>query len=206
MLTRFEPRPTLKGSRLEKHAGLVVGDSVRPSPAMNVNEAEGDDIVQAARVPLGGDRLVADRFAGRREGCEWIVDIRSHHPPGATPSSIVRRSAPPSPKGTQLHPYGRSSGRPALGSEPLWPRGKISYHKVAATETFARGVDRLFEAAACQRVAILCSEEDPARCHRRLLVTPALRTHAVEILHIGGDGLVRPDTGYDEPFQGLLFS
>jgi uncharacterized protein (DUF488 family) len=36
----------------------------------------------------------------------------------------------------------------------------------------------------------MCSEEDPARCHRRLLVTRALVEREVEVRHIRGNGQV----------------
>jgi uncharacterized protein (DUF488 family) len=37
---------------------------------------------------------------------------------------------------------------------------------------------------------MLCSEEDPRRCHRRLLVTRVLTARGIPVLHIRGDGTV----------------
>jgi uncharacterized protein (DUF488 family) len=43
------------------------------------------------------------------------------------------------------------------------------------------------------RVAMLCSEEDPAVCHRALLVGRVLRERGAEVAHIRGDGRIQPD-------------
>ena len=64
------------------------------------------------------------------------------------------------------------------------------YDLVRETERFKAGRERLLTGAGSYRVAIMCSEEDPVRCHRRLLVTPALVEAGVEVRHIRGDGTV----------------
>ncbi len=38
--------------------------------------------------------------------------------------------------------------------------------------------------AAGNRLALMCSEGDPTRCHRALLLEPAFRVHDVDIRHI----------------------
>ena len=82
-----------------------------------------------------------------------------------------------------------------LGGRPPEPefydaKGHARYDRVAATERFQTGLEGLLTGAAAYRVAIMCSEEDPARCHRRLLVTRALVTREVEVRHIRGNGTV----------------
>jgi uncharacterized protein (DUF488 family) len=47
---------------------------------------------------------------------------------------------------------------------------EVDYEEVARREPFRAGVQRLLELAAAHRVAIMCSEEDPAECHRRHLI------------------------------------
>ena len=80
-----------------------------------------------------------------------------------------------------------------LGGRPPEPefydaKGHARYDLVAETERFQAGLGRLLTGAAAYRVAIMCSEEDPARCHRRLLVTRALVARGVEVRHLRGDG------------------
>ncbi|HEY2281638.1 MAG TPA: DUF488 domain-containing protein [Streptosporangiaceae bacterium] len=82
-----------------------------------------------------------------------------------------------------------------LGGRPPEPefydaKGHARYDLVMGTERFRAGLERLLTGAAAYRVAIMCSEEDPARCHRRLLVTRALVQREVEVWHIRGDGQV----------------
>jgi uncharacterized protein (DUF488 family) len=82
-----------------------------------------------------------------------------------------------------------------LGGRPPEPelydaKGHVRYDLVAETERFQTGLERLLTGAAAYRVAIMCSEEDPARCHRRLLVTRALVERGVEVRHLRRDGNV----------------
>ncbi len=85
-----------------------------------------------------------------------------------------------------------------LGGRPPEPEfydrdGHVSYPALAGTERFRSGLARLLAAASRSRVAILCSEEDPGRCHRRLLVGRALAGQGVPLVHIRGDGRLVPE-------------
>jgi len=57
---------------------------------------------------------------------------------------------------------------------------------------FVQVVERLLETASESATAILCSEEDPASCHRHHLITRDLiETYPeVEVHHIRGDGSI----------------
>jgi hypothetical protein len=60
------------------------------------------------------------------------------------------------------------------------------------------------------RVALLCSEEDPAVCHRAILVGRVLRERGARVEHIRGDGRVQPNDevfaqNREEEKQGKLF-
>jgi uncharacterized protein (DUF488 family) len=101
-----------------------------------------------------------------------------------------------------------------LGGRPPEPefydaRGHVLYSAVAKSERFASGVERLLTGAATHRVAILCSEENPENCHRRLLVGRVLTDRGVTLLHIRGDGSVvsEEDLGRlpENTVQGALF-
>ncbi len=62
-----------------------------------------------------------------------------------------------------------------------------------AGEEFAEGLAEVLDLAARERVALMCSEAVPWRCHRRL-VTDALLVAGAEVEHILSPTSVRPAT------------
>ena len=71
--------------------------------------------------------------------------------------------------------------------------GRALYGKVADSPEFLSGIDRLERGADQYRVALLCSEEDPAHCHRRLLIGRVLIDRGAELIHIRGDNRLEDD-------------
>lgn len=71
--------------------------------------------------------------------------------------------------------------------------GRVLYGRVAELPEFREAVERLQRGADEFRVALLCSEEDPAHCHRRLLISRVLMGEGAEIRHIRGDGTLESD-------------
>jgi uncharacterized protein (DUF488 family) len=68
-----------------------------------------------------------------------------------------------------------------------------AYEQVSTAPRFQHGLAQLLEAAECETIAILCAEEDPTECHRRVWVARALRERGAEISHIRGDGRLDAD-------------
>ena len=66
--------------------------------------------------------------------------------------------------------------------------GRVSFLRLAKTDAFRRGIERVLETAASSRLALLCAERDPVNCHRTMLVAPALAESGVAIVHILADG------------------
>jgi len=66
--------------------------------------------------------------------------------------------------------------------------GFVLYDRVAQSSLFVDGIARLFERATRRRTALMCSEEDPNQCHRRLLITRVLCGDNAVVMHIRGDG------------------
>lgn len=69
---------------------------------------------------------------------------------------------------------------------------EVDYPEVMKRDWFLKGIARLLEMADEQTTAIMCSEEDPSRCHRHHLIVRYLMTHYpdVKVLHIRSDGTV----------------
>jgi uncharacterized protein (DUF488 family) len=67
---------------------------------------------------------------------------------------------------------------------------ELDYAEVMKRPWFQKGIDQLLETASLKTTAILCSEADPAKCHRHHLIACYLmKAHPqVTIVHILGDG------------------
>ena len=95
------------------------------------------------------------------------------------------------------HLGGRPSDPGCYKRRELPPEGadylhEVDYPEVMTRKWFLQGIERLLEIAAEQPTAIMCSEEDPAECHRHhLLAKHLLAAHPeAEVRHIRGDGNV----------------
>ena len=66
--------------------------------------------------------------------------------------------------------------------------GRIRYDRVANTQRFRDGLQRIASGAARFSIALMCAEKQPERCHRALLVAQALDEQGVEVRHIKADG------------------
>ncbi len=142
---------------------------------------------------IGHSNHSAEHFLSllQQHGIETVVDVRSQ--PYSRFSPHFRQS--------RLRELLSETGvdylflGDELGGRPKEPElyddaGNVAYGRVARTERFAGGLHRLMATAATQKVAALCSEEDPARCHRRLLITRALLNDETPptVTHVRGDG------------------
>jgi len=69
---------------------------------------------------------------------------------------------------------------------------EVDYAEVMKRPWFLRGIERLLKLARAEPTAILCSEEDPARCHRHhVIACHLLAEHPeVDVQHIRGDATV----------------
>lgn len=82
---------------------------------------------------------------------------------------------------------GRELG--ARSDDPTcYEHGRVQYSRLAKTELFQQGLDRLIRGAGEHRIAIMCAEKEPLECHRTILVSRALVARGVEVDHILSDG------------------
>ena len=96
--------------------------------------------------------------------------------------------------GLQYVHLGKELGGRPDGEEFYDAKGHVLYDKVAATEIFKAGIARIEQGIRKYNVALLCSEENPAGCHRRLLVGRVLTDAGIEVEHIRGDGRLQPES------------
>jgi len=95
--------------------------------------------------------------------------------------------------GIQYLYLGRELGGRPEGEEFYDEGGHVLYDRVATTGLFQEGLARLERGIREYQVAVLCAEENPAACHRRLLVGRVLLGHGIQVGHIRGDGRIQTE-------------
>lgn len=82
---------------------------------------------------------------------------------------------------------GRELG--ARSEDPAcYEHGRVQYGRLAQTEIFRHGLDRLQEGMKRFRLALMCAEKDPLECHRAILVARHLAALGTHVEHIHADG------------------
>ena len=77
-------------------------------------------------------------------------------------------------------------GRPA--DSACYENGRASYARMAQTDLFLSGLDRVIQGSKVHRIALMCSEAEPLNCHRTLLIARALTERGVAVTHIERNG------------------
>lgn len=152
----------------------------------------------------------------RRHGVKVLVDVRSkpfsRHNPQFNRHDVAEalRLA-----GIPYVWLGHSLG--GVPDDPkLRTRGSPDYAKIRASQTYQDGLADLADLATglespMTPLALMCSEQDPAGCHRRRLVGVGLIERGYELVHIMGDGelctehQIRESTGENQPSVLDLF-
>jgi uncharacterized protein (DUF488 family) len=67
----------------------------------------------------------------------------------------------------------------------------VDYQEIMRRPWYQQGIARLIEMAAGPYLAIMCSEEDPLKCHRHHLIAQTLLEQGIIVLHIRSDGRVQ---------------
>ncbi len=125
---------------------------------------------------------------------ELIVDVRSS-PYSGYASQFNRETIQASllSQGIKYLFLGDIIGGRPRGDEFYDDRGYALYDRLAESSEFQRGIERLLDASRAHRTALLCGEEDPTECHRRLLIGRVLAGRGVAVLHIRGDGRIQSE-------------
>ncbi len=85
---------------------------------------------------------------------------------------------------------GRELGGKPEDSSLRGPHGLPDYDAIAATPLYKAGLERLKALGVQRRTAFMCSEGDPAHCHRERLVARSLRAQDWTVRHILQDGTI----------------
>lgn len=134
-----------------------------------------------------------------RHGIEAVADVRSYprsrYNPQFNRESLAEALAE---RGVRYVFLGAE-----LGGRPADPAcydetGRARYDLIAETASFRDGMRRLIAEANSRRVAAMCSEKDPLKCHRALLIAHALTTERGvdpnDVGHVHADGTLETHT------------
>jgi uncharacterized protein (DUF488 family) len=81
--------------------------------------------------------------------------------------------------------------------------GRVRYDLLAQTAGFVGGMKRLQIGSLSERIAVMCTEQEPLDCHRCVLVGRVLEGFGITVEHIHGDGHVEK---HDSAMRRLMAS
>ena len=87
---------------------------------------------------------------------------------------------------------GQLGGRP-FGDVYYDEDGRVRYDVQSRSKPFLEGIARLMDGISRFRVAIMCGEENPEGCHRRLLIGRVMESNGIAVSHIRGDGRIETE-------------
>jgi len=149
----------------------------------------------------------------RRQQITCVVDVRSSPHSAYAPhfnKSGVERSL--IAQGIRYVFLGDKMGGKPEGQAFYDDEGHVLYYRLAQSERFQQGINDVMREVQAYRVALLCGEEDPTECHRRVLIGRVLGERGLNVFHLRGDGGVQreEEVAKDEDLsktkgQGRLF-
>lgn len=124
-----------------------------------------------------------------------LVDVRSHPYSRWVPHFGKRTLAGGlRAAGVEYRFMGETLGGRPAGDQYYHADGRVNHARRRAAPDFLAAVNELTTLAGEARVAMMCAEEDPARCHRRALIAPALLERGVAVVHVRGDGRTQAES------------
>ena len=140
---------------------------------------------------VGHSSLSAESLMGmlKRRGITRVIDVRStpysRHVPHFNRENI--RATLEKNNASYTHMGDILGGRPR--EERLYDRdGRADYSLMAQEKPFQDAIRQVEQMAEDGHIALMCTEADPLRCHRTLLVSQELASRGAEIIHLIRDG------------------
>jgi uncharacterized protein (DUF488 family) len=130
----------------------------------------------------------------RNHGIEVVVDVRSAPYSRFAPQfdrELLNRSLIQS--NIKYLFLGRELGGRPDQAGYYDAQGHVLYGRIVSDPMFSAGIDRLERGISEFRLALMCGEENPAHCHRRLLVGRVLMERGHQLLHIRTGGCAQTD-------------
>jgi uncharacterized protein (DUF488 family) len=88
----------------------------------------------------------------------------------------------------------------------LFPEGTVDYRKVQNTEKFQEGINEVLSIISSgKKIALMCAEKEPERCHRFALISPFLQAKGISVIHIRPEGKVQPNEDLERELVDSFF-
>ncbi len=147
---------------------------------------------------IGHSNHTWEIFCGllRHADIRLLVDVRSR--PYSRCAAFANKTRLPALLASEEIDYafmgdslgGKPAERAFYGADRL-----PDYTLIAKSESYRQGLRQLIALAKESTTAIMCSEEDPSRCHRHLLIGPSIEEKNIGVSHIRKDGSVFTSDG-----------
>jgi uncharacterized protein (DUF488 family) len=69
-----------------------------------------------------------------------------------------------------------------------YENGKVQYDRLARTDLFQQGLERVQKGMQEYRISLMCAEKEPLECHRTILVARHLAALCLDVQHIHANG------------------
>ena len=139
---------------------------------------------------IGHSNHPAERFTGllRQHGVAAIADVRST-PYSRFNPQVNRKTLAASLRDAGIHYVFLGDELGARSKDPAcYDAGRVSYAKLAQSDLFRSGLERVLSGMREHRIALMCAEREPLECHRTILISRELERAAVPVTHILHDG------------------
>jgi uncharacterized protein (DUF488 family) len=146
---------------------------------------------------IGHSKHPIDRFIAllQRHGIDALADVRSTPYSRFNPQfNKEKLQTALAAAGIRYVFLGEELGARTKDPSCYDEEGRVSYAKLAQTELFRKGIERLLTGMQQHRIAIMCAEREPLDCHRTILVSRELERAGVPVTHILQDGALEPHT------------
>jgi uncharacterized protein (DUF488 family) len=159
---------------------------------------------QGGRVfTVGHSNHPFEHFLGllRRHGITALADVRST-PYSRTNPQFNRDDLSEALKAAGIAYVFLGKELGARSEDPAcYENGKVRYDRLAGTDLFRNGIERIREGSGKFRLVLMCAEREPLDCHRTILVAKHLADEGVDVEHIHADGRME---SHDEALTRLL--
>lgn len=124
----------------------------------------------------------------RLHAIETIADVRSRPVSRFPHFRQTRLMAVLEGAGVEYLYLGNELGGHPTSDELYGLKGRVMYERLANTPEFSSGIRKVGEVAAKTQLALMCTEGDPAKCHRHPLLAKVLLERGFQVLHILREG------------------